>query len=168
LHPNDLVSEEENDLLDQPFSEDEIKEAIFGSYAEGAPGPDGFPFLFYQKFWELIKGDLTNLFRDFEKNEADLFRINFAMLTLIPKEADATSFKKYRPIALTKCSFKAFSKACTNRLGKIADRLISPNQSAFIKGRYILESMVTAHEIIHDVHNKKMHSVKARLRKNIR
>jgi hypothetical protein len=34
------------------------------------------------------------LFRDFEKDEADLFRINFTMLTLIPKEADAISLKK--------------------------------------------------------------------------
>ena len=103
----------------------------------------------------MIKNHLMNLFRDFEKNEADLYRINFAMLTLIPKEVDATSLKKYRPIALTNCSFKAFSEACTNRLGKIAERLISPNQTAFIKGRYILESVVSVQEIIHDVHTQK-------------
>jgi hypothetical protein len=76
---NELVMEEENKLLDQPFSEEEIKEAIFGSYAEGAPGSDGFPFLFYQKIWELVKGDLINLFRDFEKNKAYLFRINTSL-----------------------------------------------------------------------------------------
>jgi hypothetical protein len=160
---DDLVTEEENCLLDQPFSEEEIREAIFGSYAEGAPGPDGFSFLFYQNFWETIKKDLINLFRDFENDEADLFRINFAMLTLIPKEVDATSLKKYRPIALTNCSFKIFAKACTNRLGKIADRLISPNQTAFIKGRFILESVVSAHEIIHDVHKKNEQGVVLKL-----
>jgi hypothetical protein len=33
--------------------------------------------------------------------------------------------------------------------------LISFHQSAFIRGRYILESVVTAHEIIHEVHRKK-------------
>jgi hypothetical protein len=32
-------------MLEAPFSEEEIK-----PYAEGAPGPDGFSFLFYQKF----------------------------------------------------------------------------------------------------------------------
>jgi hypothetical protein len=36
-----------------------------------------------------------------------------------------------------------------NRLEKISDRLLSPNQTAFVKGRYILESVVSAHEIIH-------------------
>jgi hypothetical protein len=32
----------------------------------------------------------------------------------------------------------------------VSEELISPNQIAFIKGRYILESVVPAHEVIHD------------------
>ena len=42
----------ENELLDAPFTDDEIKEAVFGLYANGAPSPDDVPFLFCQKFWE--------------------------------------------------------------------------------------------------------------------
>ena len=38
-----------------------------------------------------------------------------------------------------------------DRLIKLSERLISPNQTVFIKGRYILESVVAAHEIIHEV-----------------
>jgi hypothetical protein len=91
------------------------------------------------------------LFDDWNKNELDLFRLNFSQLTLIPKEADAVTIQKFRPIALTNCSFKIFSKCATNRLGSISEILISPNQTAFIKGRYILESVVSAHEIIHAV-----------------
>ena len=33
----------------------------------------------------------------------------------------------------------------------VCESLISLNQTAFIKGRYNLESVVSAHEIIHDV-----------------
>ena len=47
---DDKVTAEENGNLDAPLSEEEIKQSIFYSYADGAPGPDGFPFLFYQKF----------------------------------------------------------------------------------------------------------------------
>ena len=47
---SELVSMEDNEILCAPFSEDEIKDAIFSCYAEGAPRPDGLPFLFYQKF----------------------------------------------------------------------------------------------------------------------
>jgi len=56
---------------------------------------------------------------------------------------------------LLNCSFKIFGKALNNRLIKIADRLISKNQTTFIKGIFILESVVAAHEIIHDVHKNK-------------
>ena len=44
--PVDLVTPEENVVLEAPFSEEEIKKAIFESYSCGAPGPDGFSFLF--------------------------------------------------------------------------------------------------------------------------
>jgi hypothetical protein len=91
------------------------------------------------------------MFDDWNKSELDLFRLNFSQLTLIPKEADAITIQKFRHIALTNCSFKIFSKCATNRLGAISKILISPNQTAFIKGRYILESVVSAHEIIHVV-----------------
>jgi hypothetical protein len=43
----------------------------------------------------------------------------------------------------------------TNRLSKILQRLVASNQSAFLKGRYILESVVTAHEVVHSVHSSK-------------
>jgi hypothetical protein len=37
----------------------------------------------------------------------------------------------------------------------VSEELIAPNQTAFIKGRFILESVVSAHEIIHDAVQKK-------------
>lgn len=37
----------------------EIKDAIFSSYAKGALGPDGLPFLFYKKIWEILNTDVV-------------------------------------------------------------------------------------------------------------
>lgn len=79
------------------------------------------------------------MFNDFFRGELDLYRLNFAMISLIPKEEGARNMKKFRPISLTKCSFKIFSKVLTLRLSKVMNRLVSPHQSAFIQGRYILE-----------------------------
>ena len=42
-----------------------------------------------------------------------------------------------------------------NRLIRVADRLIASNQTTLIKGRFILDSVVAAHEIIHEVTRKK-------------
>jgi hypothetical protein len=47
---DEKVTNEENQLLQAEFSKEEIKTAIDASYAEGAPRPDGFSFMFYQKF----------------------------------------------------------------------------------------------------------------------
>jgi hypothetical protein len=44
-----------------------------------------FPFCFFQKFWEVVKEDIYSLFQDFYARKMDLFRLNFAILTLIPK-----------------------------------------------------------------------------------
>lgn len=42
-----------------------------------------------------------------------------------------------------------------NRLIKVADKLISVTQTTFIEGRFILETVVAAHEIVHDIHRNK-------------
>jgi hypothetical protein len=113
----DIILAKEDSELETPFTEEEVK-AIFSCYPEGPPGPDGLSFLFYQKFWGLIKNDVMDLFMDFYKGKLDLFRLNFAMLTLIPKVDNAVDMKNFRPISLLNCSFKFFSKLITCRIEK--------------------------------------------------
>jgi hypothetical protein len=59
------VTEEENLSLEAKFFEDEVKRAIDSSYAKGAPGPDGFSFIFYQKFRHVIKKDFMAVIKGF-------------------------------------------------------------------------------------------------------
>jgi hypothetical protein len=91
------------------------------------------------------------MFNDFFKGDLDLSRLNFALVTLIPKVGDATNMKQFRPISLLNCSFKIFSKLLTIRLGHISQRIVNNSQLAFIKGRYILESVVVDHELVHSL-----------------
>jgi hypothetical protein len=85
----------------------------------------------------------------YNKGDRNIARLNYARIILIPKEDGARTLKKFRPISLINCNFKAFAKAFNNRLEKVSDRLLAQNQSAFVKGRYIFESVVSAYEIIH-------------------
>jgi hypothetical protein len=147
---DEKFTDEDNAILEAEFSEAEVKSAVFESYAEGALGPDGFSFLFYQKICPLIKGDLMKLMHAFSRGEINIARLNYIVITLIPKEEGARNLKKFRHISLINCSFKIVAKALNNRLALICDRLLSCNQIAFVKGRFILESVVSAHEIIHD------------------
>jgi hypothetical protein len=50
------VSQEENNFLTSPFTEDKFKKAIFDMEHKKAPGPDGFPVEFYQKILGRNKG----------------------------------------------------------------------------------------------------------------
>jgi hypothetical protein len=162
------VTKEENALLEEKFTMEEIRKAVFESYPDGAPGPDGISFMYYQHFWEEVKEDLIEMFDDFHNGTLDLYRLNFSLVIVIPKEKEARIINKYRSISLLNYSYKIFTKVLTNRIGRVIDRLVASNQTAFIKGRFILESVVTAHEVVHNVHqDKKKGCHKTGLRKSL-
>jgi hypothetical protein len=81
---SEKVTNEENNALTTPFIELEMKEAVLSCYADGATGSDGISFLFYHKFWDVLQKEVVNMFNDFFRGKLDLYRLNFAMLTLIP------------------------------------------------------------------------------------
>jgi hypothetical protein len=120
-----------------------------------SPGPDGFPAEFYQTFWEVIKGDLMPMFYQLHSGELQLFKLNFGVITLLPKKENAVQIQQYRPICLLNVSFKIFTKVATIRANTVAETVISPTQSAFMLGRHILEGVVVLHETIHELHRKK-------------
>jgi hypothetical protein len=60
-----------------------------------APGPDGFPVEFYQKFWDVIKENIIAMFHDLFTGDMSLFSLNFGVITLIPKAQDTTRIQQY-------------------------------------------------------------------------
>jgi hypothetical protein len=153
------VSSEENDILTSIFTEQEVKTAIFQMEHNKEPGPDGFPVEFYQVFGEIIKIDLMALFHEFHKGDLPLFSLNFHIITLLPKEKEAKQIQQFRPICLLNVSFKIFTKAMTNRIALVAQKIIRPSQTAFMRGRNIMDGAVILHETIHEMHRKKVDGV---------
>lgn len=58
--PSLLNAKGHNDLttLDIPFLEEEIRVVVFSMSANKALKLDGFPILFFQKLWEIVKFDI--------------------------------------------------------------------------------------------------------------
>jgi hypothetical protein len=139
--------------LEKPFVVEEVKGAIMDMKVNSAPGPNGFSPIFFQKFWGTIKGEIMGMFQDFWTGNLDIKRLNFGVITLIPKVREANNIKQYRPICLLNVDFKCFTKVLTNRLVPIAQRIVGKNQSGFIKGRNILDGIVVLHEVIHELHS---------------
>jgi len=121
------VSQSENEFLTAPFTEKEIRDAIFAMEHNKAPGPDGFPAEFYQQFWGVIKGDLMHVSRSSQR-DIPLFSLNFGVITLLPKIQEANKIQQYRPICLLNVSFKIFTKVATIRFNLVADHIISHTQ----------------------------------------
>ena len=153
-----LSSSDIDDLL-RPFTEDEVKKVVFGMKENTAPGPDGFSVTFYKQCWEFVKGELMRMIHDFYMGSLDIGRLNYGVITLVPKVKDANNVKQFRPICLLNVSFKIFTKLLMDRLAAKTQNLIAPSQTAFIKGRYIVDGVVMLHEVVHELHAKKMQGV---------
>jgi hypothetical protein len=109
--------------------------------------------------WEVIKDDLLALFSEFHREELNLFSLNFGIISLIPKVLHATKIQQYRPICVLNVIFKIFTKVGTNRLNRVAQKVVSPTQTAFLPGRNIMEGVVILHETIHELHTRKRDGV---------
>jgi hypothetical protein len=106
-----------------------------------APGPDGMTGAFFQSVWPVIKHDVLRAINAFfTVDRRGFWCINGALLTLLPKKPDALAPKDYRPISLIHSFPKLVSKLLANRLSPHMTTLVHCNQSAFIKGRSILDS----------------------------
>ncbi|XP_059288171.1 uncharacterized protein LOC132041478 [Lycium ferocissimum] len=111
-------------------TEEEVKEAVFASSGESDCGPDGFTGLFFQSCWEIVKLDVVDMVKAFFVGQELPRFITHTNLILIPKKEQVQSFSDLRPISL---------------------RLISENQSAFVKGRSIMENVLLTQEIVKDI-----------------
>jgi hypothetical protein len=149
------VTEEENEALTRHFSLEELKKAIFSMETNTAPRPDHMPVEFYQKSWEILKHDLLDMLIEFWQQELDLGRLNYGIITLIPKLKEASRIQQFRPICLLNVSFKIITKILMLRFEGCMSRIINKCQSAFIKGRNIMDGVMTLHEILHDVKYRK-------------
>lgn len=79
---------------------------------------------------------------------------NWTTITLIPKIVNAERVTDFRPISCCNILYKVISKILARRLEKILPDMISPNQSAFVKGRLLIENMLLASELMQGFNQK--------------
>jgi hypothetical protein len=152
---SECLSESDRREMDLPFSEKEVKDVIDQMERNKAAGPDGFPIEFYQVCWDIIKDDLMQIFEDFYQHKINLQRINYGVITLIPKGENANIIQKYRPICLLQVLFKIFTKTLTVRSETYMLKIIHHCQTAFIRGRFITDGVMLLQEILRETKVKK-------------
>jgi hypothetical protein len=83
-----------------------------------------------------------------------LYLLNSAYITLLPKTAEAMEVKDYRPTSLIYSITKIMIKAVANRLATKLPTLISPCQSAFVKGRCIHDNFILVQQTAKVLHHQ--------------
>ncbi|XP_074292519.1 uncharacterized protein LOC141619402 [Silene latifolia] len=123
VQKENVLTDELRQKLLKPVNGEEIRRAMFSIPGTKAPGPDGYNI-------QLLK------------------QINNTILTLIPKVELPQSVAQFRPIACCNTDYKCIAKFMCNRLSEALPSIISPNQSAFVKGRDIVENILKAYDSI--------------------
>ena len=60
-----MISGDNAEWLDRPFEEAEIFDVIQNFNYDKSPGPDGYPMVFFQACWGILKPDLMAVFHHF-------------------------------------------------------------------------------------------------------
>ena len=71
------------------------------------------------------------------------------IITLIPKpNKDTTSLENLRPISLLNVDYKILTKTIAKRFEKVLPKIINPDQTGYVKGRYIGENVCLIMDIM--------------------
>ncbi|GJW03946.1 RNA-directed DNA polymerase, eukaryota [Tanacetum coccineum] len=156
--PKTLTSDQLTDL-ECEVSKDEIKRAVWYCETDKSPGPDGFTFVFYRRYWKIIESDVVEAVTCFFQQGSFPKGGNSSFITLTPKTTDANMVKDFRPISLIGSMYRIIAKILANRLIHILGDLVNEVQSAFVAGRQILDDPFILNEIVQWCKLKKKQSL---------
>ncbi|GJV32300.1 RNA-directed DNA polymerase, eukaryota [Tanacetum coccineum] len=149
------LNHEQSSLLEWDVTDVEIRRAIWDCGVDKSPGPDGFTFEFIQKIWDLVGMDVCRAVKAFFISSQFPKGCNPSFIALIPKIMDVKLVKEFRPISLIGCQYKIVGKILVNCLSMVIGDLISMEQSAFVRGRQILDGPMILSEVIAWCNHKK-------------
>ncbi|KAJ9548459.1 hypothetical protein OSB04_021002 [Centaurea solstitialis] len=142
------LSSDQSDFLEATFSSDEIKQTVWACDGDKAQGSDGFSFSFIKSHWEILRSDIIGAVSEFYDSASLPRGANSSFLALVPKSKDLIYISDYRPISLIGATYKIIAKLLSSRLQAVIHSIIGKEQTAFIKGRSILEGPMILNEII--------------------
>ena len=110
-------------------------------------------------FWEDIKWLVIDSFNEAfsEKELAETH--NYSIIKLLFKKKNREELKNYRPISLANIDYKLLANVLASRLHTVIGNLVSPEQTAYIRGRYIGENVRLLLDVIEFTKEKQIAGV---------
>lgn len=139
---------EMNYWLSHRSLEDEIKEVIKSLVLDKSSSSDGFTSCFFQRHWEIMKGETVGMVDDFFDGRGSLKHANAMFILLIPKFKGASRVEDFWLISCINTMYKIITKLLANKLSHVVSELLSLNQSTFTKGRIISDNIMLVEELL--------------------
>ena len=135
---------------------DECTTALSTFKSKKALGCDGLPVEFYVEFWPEIGNKLVECLNfGLSRGTLSLSQRRGAITLLEKKGKDNTLIKNWRPVSLLNTDYKILTKVLSRRLKKHIPSVISPDQSGFVSGRFIGESIRFIEDLVQSLIKKK-------------
>ncbi|XP_071928030.1 uncharacterized protein [Coffea arabica] len=150
-----IISEDDNDKLEEFPSIEEIYRVVRSMDGDSVAGPDGFTGKFFTFAWEVVAQDVYNAILSFFCGTELSRCITSTSIVLIPKMSIPQEFSQFRPVSLCNFFNKLISRILADRVAYVLPKIISPQQTGFVKGRNISENFLLAQEIISGIGKKK-------------
>lgn len=149
------LSTEDRDLLDSPFTQEELKKALQQLNLEKCPGTDGFNPEFYLTFWDLLAPNLANSLAHSMEHGLLSCQQRRGVINLIPKkDLNRRHIANWRLITILNTDYKILTKAMAVRLQKPLDAIIHANQTGFMKSRYIGDNLRLTEDALHAIKSR--------------
>ena len=144
------LSEKEKKSCEGLVNEEECTNALKDFNNNKTPGTDGLPAEFYRFFWPDICHDLLASYNFASQHDMLSISQRRGIISLIPKKSkDKTILENLRPISLLNVDYKILTKVIAKRIEKVLPTLIHPDQTGYVKGRYIGENVRLIYDLIH-------------------
>ncbi|XP_039067947.1 uncharacterized protein LOC120213999 [Hibiscus syriacus] len=134
--------------LDKNITDEEIKNAFFSQGNDKAPGSDGYTPFFFKSTWSMVGEDVIKVVKYFFHNSFILPAFNSTIIALVPKITNHSKVKDYRPISCYSVVYKAITKILVKRLTNMLPKIITLNQTTFVKGRNIIDNTLLAQDLV--------------------
>ena len=114
-----------------------------------SPGSDGFQTEFYKFFWQRLKHFFICMFNECKIKGVLPLTLREGLICLVPKkERPRDEIKGYRPITLLNVAYKIVAGALANRIKEVLVDIIEPEQTAFLRGRFIGDNTRLIYDMI--------------------
>ena len=153
-HQINRLDEDEKQSCEGEITIEECEKVIKTMKNNKSPGVDGLPCEFYKVFWLDMKDIFVRSINTNYQNGKMSNSQRQSVIALIPKkDKDIRYLKNWRPISLLNTDYKIAAKVIAQRISRHLPKIISVEQTGFIKNRYIGENIRTIIDIIDYVEN---------------